>query len=184
MSLEQALAQRRSVREYRDGEITLAELGQLLWAAQGVTNKQGFRTAPSAGALYPLELYVAASSIAGLHAGLYHFQPQKHQLTLVHQKAVANVLAQAALGQSWVRDAAAVVVFTGIYERTTKKYGKRGERYVHIETGHAAQNVFLQAQSLGLGTVAVGAFDDDAVADVLHLPSEQRPLLLMPVGRM
>ena len=183
-SLEQALSQRRSVREYLNSKLRLSELGQLLWAAQGITSIQGFRTAPSAGALYPLELYVVAVNVEGLDPGLYHFHPGKFRLTLLQATEFSKILSHAALGQRWVEDAAAVVVFAAVYERTTKKYGQRGQRYVHIETGHAAQNLFLQAQTLRLGTVVVGAFDDEEVAQVLHLPPEVKPLLLMPIGRI
>jgi SagB-type dehydrogenase family enzyme len=183
-SLAQALQHRRSVREYLDAKITLPELGQLLWAAQGITDKQGLHTAPSAGALYPLELYVVANNVDGLSAGVYQYHPRNHRLTSVLPKELSQALSRAALGQDSVREAAAVVVFTAIYRRTTKKYGKRGERYVHIETGHAAENLFLQAQALGLGTVDVGAFDDDDVARLLELPDDVKPILLMPVGRV
>lgn len=182
-SLEQLLQQRRSVREFRQEIIKTAELGQLLWAAQGITHNQGLRTAPSAGALYSLELYVVARNVGGLRPGMYHYRPDKHRLLLANTGEYLNRLAKAALEQSWVKDAAAVVVFAAVFNRTTRKYGKRGDRYVHIEVGHAGQNLFLQAEVLGLGTVVVGAFDDDEVAEVLNLPSGVEPLILMPVGR-
>jgi SagB-type dehydrogenase family enzyme len=181
-SLEQVLQQRRSEREYKDDALELTLVGQLLWAAQGITHGFGMRTAPSAGALYPLELYVVAGNVNGLAPGLYHYHPRGHKLTAVRQGDMRSALSRAALGQSWVKEAAAVVVFTAQYERTTVKYGQRGVRYVHIEVGHAAQNLFLQAMALDLGTVVVGAFEDEAVADVLQLPEEFKPLLLMPVG--
>ena len=181
-SLEQLLNQRRSVRDFQNREISLAQLGQLLWAAQGITHPQGFRTAPSAGALYPLELYVVANKVKTLQAGVYHYHPHQHQLTEIRENDISKILARASYGQSSVRDAAAVIVFTAIYERTTVKYNKRGIRYTHIEAGHAAENLFLQAEALGLGTVVVGAFYDDEVRDVLRLPDNVNPLLLMPVG--
>jgi SagB-type dehydrogenase family enzyme len=180
--LETLLFQRRSVRDYRTTPLALSDIGQLLWAAQGITHGQGLRTAPSAGALYPLELYVIAGRIDGLSAGVYHYQPDGHQLLAILRGDRRNDLSQAALGQSWIADAAAVVVFAAVYERTARKYGERAARYIHMETGHAAQNLFLQAGALGLDTVVVGAFDDDAVAALLELPSDTRPLLLMPVG--
>jgi SagB-type dehydrogenase family enzyme len=182
-SLEQLIQQRRSVREFRQETITTTELGQLLWAAQGITHSQGYRTAPSAGALYPLELYVIARNVDGLSPGIYHYRPDKHRLLLANTGEYLNRLAKAALGQSWVKDAAAVVVFAAVFKRTARKYGERGVRYVHIEVGHAGQNLFLQAEALGLGTVVVGAFDDDEVVEVLNLPSGVEPLILMPVGR-
>lgn len=181
--LETLLQQRRSVRDYRNSPLALSDISQLLWAAQGVTQRQGLRTAPSAGALYPLELYVVAGRVDGLPAGVYHYQPGGHRLLATYRGDRRDGLAQAALGQSWLADAAAVVVFAAVYERTARKYGERAARYVHMETGHAAQNLFLQAGALGLDSVVVGAFDDDAVATLLQLPVDARPLLLMPVGR-
>lgn len=181
--LPQLLQQRRSIREYGDDPLHPAELGQLLWAAQGITHPEGLRTAPSAGALYPLELYVVIGNVAGISAGVYHYEPDKHQLTLTARGDQRKVLARAALGQSWIADAAVVVVFTAVYKRTSRKYGPRGERYVHIEVGHAAENLFLQAVDLGLGTVVVGAFNDKTVAERLQLPAKAEPVILMPVGR-
>ena len=180
--LETLLFQRRSVRDYRTTPLALSDIGQLLWAAQGITHGQGLRTAPSAGALYPLELYVIAGRVEGLSAGVYHYQPNGHQLLATRRGDRRDALSQAALGQSWIADAAAVVVFAAAYERTARKYGERAARYIHMETGHATQNLFLQAGALGLDTVVVGAFDDDTVAALLQLPSDTRPLLLMPVG--
>jgi SagB-type dehydrogenase family enzyme len=181
-SLESLLQRRRSVREYPDVALSLAQIGQLLWAAQGITHGDGYRTAPSAGALYPLELYVVANHVTGLAKGIYHYQPKSHVLINTVEGDVRNALAEAALAQSSVEQAAAVIVFTAVMARTEKKYGKRAERYVHIEVGHAAENLFLQAESLGLATVDVGAFHDREVSQVLHLPASHVPLLLMPIG--
>jgi SagB-type dehydrogenase family enzyme len=114
---------------------------------------------------------------------MYHYHPDKHRLLLANTGEYLNRLTKAALGQSWLKDAAALVVFAAVFKRTTRKYGKCGDRYVHIEAGHAGQNLFLQAEVLGLGTVVVGAFNDDEVAEVLKLPSGVEPLILMPVGR-
>lgn len=182
-SLEQLLAQRRSTREYKRTALELAEIGQLLWAAQGITHAHGFRTAPSAGALYPLELYIVANQVHGLAKGVYHYDPRRHQLLNTSTGDMQALLSRAASSQESVQQASAVIAFTADYQRTTRKYGNRGVRYVHIEVGHAAQNLFLQAESLGLGTVDVGAFADDTVARVLQLPADLQPLLLMPVGR-
>lgn len=182
-SLEQLLAKRRSIREYLDTALPLAEIGQLLWAAQGITSSQGFRTAPSAGALYPLELYVVVGRVEGLVKGVYHYEASRHRLVKTADQGRLDALAQAALSQAWVKEAAAVIVFAADYDRTMRKYGKRGIRYVHMEVGHAAQNLFLQSGSLELATVAVGAFNDDKVAKVLQLPADLQPLLLMPIGR-
>ena len=182
-SLEQLLAHRRSLRDYKTTTLKLTEIGQLLWSAQGITHMQGLRTTPSAGALYPLELYVVTGRIEGLAQGVYHYDPGHHQLVKTHDGDLREALTRAALSQDWIKHAPAVIVFTADYERTTRKYGKRGERYVHIEAGHAAQNLFLQSESLGLATVIVGAFNDDEVARLLRLPTDLQALLLMPVGR-
>ncbi len=183
-SLEEALAGRRSVREYRrEASLRQAELSQLLWAAQGITNRQGFRTAPSAGALYPLEVYAVVGAVAELPPGVYQYQPQGHKLKWRQGGDLRRDLAGLALQQDWMADAAVVLVIAGVYQRTMSKYGERGRRYVHIEVGHAAQNVYLQAEALGLATVAVGAFRDAAVNELLGLRRSEQPLLLLPVGR-
>jgi SagB-type dehydrogenase family enzyme len=181
--LEALLSQRRSMREFDHQPLALADVGQLAWAAQGVTHRYGWRTAPSAGALYPLELYLVAGRVDGMEPGVYRYRPQAHSLEMTGDDDCRAALARAALGQSWLADAAAIFVFTAVYERTARKYGGRAERYVHMEVGHAGQNLFLQAEARGLGTVVVGAFDDAAVAQVLGLPADHRPLSLMPVGR-
>jgi SagB-type dehydrogenase family enzyme len=180
-SLERALADRRSVREFASGALTLPQVAQLLWAAQGVTHGDG-RTAPSAGALYPLELYVVAGAVDRLAPGIYRYVPGKHKLQSVSTGDQRRPLCAAAMAQECVAAGAAVFVFTAIERRTTRKYGPRGVRYVHMEAGHAAQNLALQATALGLGSVTVGAFDDAAVARQLRLPSDEAPLYLMPVG--
>jgi SagB-type dehydrogenase family enzyme len=184
ISIEEALLKRRSVRSYKDGPLTIAEVSQLLWAAQGITDRGGLRTAPSAGALYPLELYIAAGRVTGLPEGVYKYKPHDHKLTRVVKGDKRNELCNAALGQSPVKTAPAVIVFAAVYERTTLKYGDRGVQYVHIETGHAAQNVSLQAAALNLGTVAIGAFHDDLVRKVMNMADRERPLYIMPVGRL
>ena len=181
-SVEGALLGRRSVREYRDEPLTIAEIGQLLWAAQGVTAPGGFRTSPSAGALYPLELYVVAGNVIGLAPGTYRYRPQTHTLAPILAGDRRGELSAAALHQAAIRKAPASLVFSAILTRTTSKYGKRGVRYVYMDHGHAAQNVYLQAAALGLGTVVIGAFDDDRVRRVMSLSSEEEPLSIMPVG--
>ncbi len=181
-SLEAALAQRRSVRSYSEAALRIGDLAQLLWSAQGVTSPRGYRTAPSAGALYPLEVYVVAGNVQGLAPAVYKYAPGEHTLTKWREGDFRRELAGAAWRQSAVRDAPAVVVFAGVVKRTARKYGGRAERYVLLEVGHAAQNVFLQVQTLGLGAVVIGAFRDRAVARVLTLPDEEKCFYLMPVG--
>ena len=177
-SLEEALVRRRSVREFEDIPLTPSELGQLLWAAQGITHDRGFRTAPSAGALYPLELYVVTAE------GVFHYEPQAHRLRTVSHGDARPALCEAALSQVPVRQAPAVFVVTAVRERTAVKYGaERSPRYVHLEAGHAAQNLLLQAVVLGLGAVPIGAFYDEAVQAALGVPPDQEPLYLIPVGQ-
>lgn len=182
VSVEAALDSRRSEREYASRPLSLSDVAQLLWAAQGVTDQDGGRTAPSAGALYPLELYLVAGHVDSLPAGVYRYEPGTHRLHPVADGDRRKPLAQAAVGQAWVRRAPAVLVIAGVYERTASKYGQRARRYVHIEVGHAAQNVYLQAEALDLATVIVGAFDDDEVHETLGLPADHAPLALLPVG--
>ena len=178
VSLEHALARRRSCRELTKTPLSLDALSQLLWAAQGVTHRaEGYRTAPSAGALYPLELYVATGE------GFYHYQPKRHRLVDHLDEDVRPRMYRAALEQDAVREAGAVFVIAAVYERTEAKYGKsRSPRYVHLEAGHAAQNLLLQAEVLGLGAVPIGAFSDTALQTVLSLPAHHRPLYLIAVG--
>jgi len=183
VTLEQALARRVSVREYGPEPVTLREVAQLLWAAQGITRLSRFRTAPSAGATYPLETYVVVGRAEGLEAGIYRYDGNEHQLVPVVAGDHRGALSRASLGQSCIVDAPLSVVFTAIYHRTTARYGTRGRRYVHMEVGHAGENLYLQAVTLGLGTVAVGAFDDESVRRLLDAPEEEVPLAVYPVGR-
>jgi SagB-type dehydrogenase family enzyme len=181
-SVEEALRRRRSLREFRPAPLTLAEAAQLLWAAQGRTAEDGHRTAPSAGALYPLEVFLVAGRVEGIAPGVYRYRPDGHILEPVIEGDRRRALSEAALGQGWLSSAPAALVVAAVNERTARKYGRRAERYVHIEVGAAAQNVALQAVALGLGTVVVGAFDDAAVARVAGLAPEERPLAILPVG--
>ncbi|MGC9332587.1 MAG: SagB/ThcOx family dehydrogenase [Anaerolineae bacterium] len=176
-SLAEALAERRSVRSFSDQTLTPSEIGQLLWAAQGVTSPQGYRTAPSAGALYPLEIYAVTAE------GVYHYQPQGHLLAVHSGGDRRQALYEAALRQDPVREAPAIFVITTIYARTAEKYGaERSPRYVHMEAGHAAQNLLLQTVALGLGGVPIGAFHDERIQEALGLPEDEEPLYLIPVG--
>jgi SagB-type dehydrogenase family enzyme len=184
VSVEAAMMARKSVREYSGGPLTLAEVSQLLWAAQGVTHGGNRRTAPSAGALYPLEIYVVASNVEGLEKGVYKYRIGEHELVEVATEDLQGALAAAALSQECIADAAAVFVIAGVVERTAAKYGQRAARYVHMEVGSAAQNIYLQSAALGLGTVFVGAFSDSRVKQVLGMADEESPFALMPVGNI
>lgn len=174
--LETTILKRRSIRSFTDQVLTLEQIGQLLWAAQGITDKSGYRVAPSAGALYPLEIYVAKED------GLFHYIPEGHRLRRLSEKDLRKTLQSAALFQSWVGKAAVDIIICAVYERVTSRYGKRGIRYTDIEVGHAAQNIHLEAVALGLGSVPIGAFSDDAVAKALSLPEDEVPLYIIPVG--
>jgi SagB-type dehydrogenase family enzyme len=177
-SLEQSLRDRRSIRNFDHDPLSMDEISQLLWAAQGITDPHGYRTAPSAGALYPIELYIVTEE------GLFHYDPQDHSLTWIKGGDLRESLCKVALNQEAVSEAPVIFVFTAVYERVAVKYGTdRTPRYVHLEVGHAAQNVLLQAVSLDLGAVPIGAFYDDQVQSVLGLPDDHEPLYLIPVGR-
>lgn len=185
MSLEEAIAYRRSIREYRNQPLTLFQLSQILWAAQGLTEtKWKFRASPSAGATYPLEVYVVVgeNGVEGLKAGIYVYDPLTHTLRLIKEGDVREELYEACLRQQWVKDAPLNIVIVAEYERTTRVYGERGIRYVHMEVGHVGQNIYLEATALGLGTVAIGAFYDDVVREIIGLPINKHPLYVMPVG--
>ncbi|MFH1208472.1 MAG: SagB/ThcOx family dehydrogenase [Candidatus Omnitrophota bacterium] len=179
ISLEEAIARRRSARTFSDQTLTIEQIGQLLWAAQGITGSAGgisLRSAPSAGALYPMEIYALTQD------GAYHYLPQKHTLEVLEERDLRNDLSRACLSQDPVREAALTIVICAVYERVTGKYRERGKRYVDVEAGHIAQNVLLQAVAMGLGSVPIGAFDDDRVRDLLNLPEEQIPICIIPVG--
>jgi SagB-type dehydrogenase family enzyme len=183
-SLERSLRERRSIRSYAREPLTIADVSQLLWAAQGVTGTQGERTAPSAGALYPLEIYVAVGDVADLEKGIYKYRPRPHDLIHLASEDRRADLSAAALGQEWIGTAPVVMILTAVHDRMTGKYGRRGIQYSHMEVGHAAQNICLQSAARGLGTTVVGAFIDGTVRKVLELPAEEQPLGLMPVGRV
>jgi SagB-type dehydrogenase family enzyme len=181
--IHKVLESRRSVRSYDRSPLSLEEVATLLWAAQGITGPDGERTAPSAGGLYPLEVYLVAGRVEDLADGIYRYDPRAHGLIRVGEKSRRADLAHAALGQDCVRTAPAMLVLAGVLSRTTSKYRSRSLRYVHMESGAAAENVYLAANALGLGTVLVGAFDDASVKDVLGLRKGEEPLILLPVGR-
>jgi len=178
-SLEQVLAARRSRRDLAARPLSLAQLGQLAWAAQGITDPaQRRRAAPSAGALYPLELYFVTPE------GMHHYLPERHALERRSAEDLRARLARAALDQDAVREAPCVAVLTAVTVRTAQKYGDRAPRYVALEAGHAAQNLLLQATARGLAGVPIGAFDDDAVRRVLALPAGETPLYLVALGAL
>ncbi len=185
LSVEEAILKRRSIRRFRGDPLTLSQLSQLLWSAQGITASGGRRTAPSAGATYPLEIFAVTGeqTVDSLGAGVYHYQTDSHALNVHIGGDLRPALAEASLGQTCIAASPVDIIVCALYSRTVYRYGKRGERYVHIEVGHVGQNISLQAIALGLGTVMVGAFDDEQVRTVLHLEEQLKPLYIIPVGK-
>ncbi|MBN2186704.1 MAG: SagB/ThcOx family dehydrogenase [Dehalococcoidia bacterium] len=185
MSLEETVASRRSVRRYRSEPLTLPQLSQVLWSAQGITGAGRLRAAPSAGATYPLEISVAVGkqTVEGLEAGVYHYEADTHSITLHQPGDLRLGLARAALDEGFIAAAPVDIVICALYARTSYRYGRRGERYVHMEVGHVGQNIHLQAVALDLATVEVGAFDDEEVRKVLGLEEQIKPLYIMPIGK-
>lgn len=177
MYLDQAIAQRRSIRNFSDKDLSTSQISQLLWAAQGITEPQkGYRAAPSAGAIYPLQLYVVKKN------GISRYQVNEHALQLIIKGDMRDKLSQAALGQTPVKNAPIDIVITANYKKITTKYHERGITYAHLEAGHVAQNLVLEAVSLGLGGLTVGAFYDKSVADLLDLSKDETPLYIISVG--
>lgn len=182
VAVEAALAQRHSVRVFAPRPLTLTEVSQLLWSAQGITHEGFKRAAPSAGALYPLELYLVAGAVEELEPGVYLYRARRHDLVQAASGDVRGALAAAARAQDWIATAPAVVVICAVPDRTTVKYGDRGTRYIDMEAGAAAENLALQAVALGLGTTPVGAFHEATLRRAAHVPTGERPILLLPVG--
>jgi len=186
VSIEKTLLERKSVRYYTDESLTLTEVSQLLWAAQGfIVRPDGRRrrTVPSAGALYPLEIYLTVRKVDELEPGVYHFISEEHKLEKILSDDIHPELSIAALGQLRVAQAPINIIIGAVYERTSAKYGDKGIKYVHMEVGHAGQNISLQVISLNLGTVIVGGFDDERVKEIVNIPKDVVPLYIMPVGR-
>ena len=194
VSLEETILRRRAVRRYRREPLDLSQLSQILWSAQGITGTRGFRAAPSAGATYPLEIFVfvgkqsiiaskAKQTPEELQAGIYHYEPKSHSLSLHTSGDLRPDLARAALDEEFIVQAPVDIVICALYHRTSYRYGSRGERYVHMEVGHVGENIHLQAVALGLATVEVGAFHDEEVRNVLGVDEQIKPLYIMPVGK-
>lgn len=183
ISIEEAIAQRRSVRAFQNRKISLQDIGQILWAGQGITDRsRGFRASPSAGALFPLTLYLYTDGVTGVESGVYRYETEHHSLVRVRKGDVRSEIVRAALGQGFLGRSPAGILIAADYETTTRKYGRRGRRYVEIEVGHAAQNIWLQAISLGLGAGVAGAFDDSGISQVFRLPEGMDPLYLIAIG--
>lgn len=180
--IEALFAKRRSIRKYRDKEFSQSIISRFLWAAQGISSKQGLRTSPSAGAIYPLEIHIVAGGGSGIEPGIYRYDPEEHTLSQEIIGDLRNELSEASLSQAMIRNAPVSLVISAIYARITGRYGKRGIRYTDMEAGHVAQNIYLLGTELGIGTCAVGAFDDEEVRKVLKLPANEEPLYILPLG--
>ena len=198
ISLEEALSKRRSIREYSEDSLSIFEVSQILWAAQGITKIKenppsfwrgkewmgGRRTAPSAGGLYPIELYIAVGKVKGLSIGLYKYHPKQHSIIKVLESDKRVDISNAALKQKCIRRGAVNIIIVGVYKITEYKYGKRAKQYVQIECGAVCQNIYLQSYALDLGTVFVGAFKDDSLKFTLNIPEDEYPLGIMPIGKI
>ena len=185
VSLEKAIKARRTIRDFRERSLSLNHLSQLLWSAQGITEPTtGRRAAPSGGALYPLDIYIliGENGVEKIEAGVYHYLPKEHSVSVISKGDRRREIASASLSQMWMAKAPVLFIITAEYKRITGKYGERGIRYALIEVGHVAQNLFLQAEALGLGAGIVGAFIDLDVSKVAGLLPKHEPLLIMPVG--
>ena len=180
--IEELIEKRRSVRKYTDRELSESVISRILWTAQGISSEDGLRTSPSAGALYPLEIHVVAGEVSELEPGIYRYIPEEHTLVQEIAGDLREKLSKAVLSQPMVKNAFASIVISAVYPRITSKYGKRGIRYAHMEAGHAAQNVYLMGVELGIGTCAIGAFEDEEVRKVLKMPVNEDPLYIMPLG--
>jgi SagB-type dehydrogenase family enzyme len=181
-SIEELIEKRRSIRRYTDKDLSESIISRILWAAQGISSEDGLRTSPSAGALYPLEVHVVAGEGSGLEPGTYRYISEEHMLVQEIEGDLREKLSKAALSQPMIKNAYVSIVISAIYPRITSKYGKRGIRYAHMEAGHAAQNVYLLGVELGIGTCAVGAFEDEEVRKVLKMPANEEPLYILPLG--
>ena len=182
VSIEKTLLTRRSIREYTGEALTLQEVAQILWAAQGTTSTRGFRTAPSASATYPLETYLVVGDVEGLKEGVYRYQTKEHTLLKVLDGDKRPLLTRARMGRYFIEGGAIYIAFAGIYSRTGT--GEDAKKFVHMEVGHAAQNVYLQAVSMGMGTVVIGGFSAERSRETLELSINEVPLYWMPVGRI
>ncbi|MFP4458029.1 MAG: SagB/ThcOx family dehydrogenase [Candidatus Zixiibacteriota bacterium] len=183
VSLEKALKQRRSRRNFEDKSMTIHQAGQLLWAAYGISlQSRQFHTAPSAGATFPSELYLIARDIEGLEAAIYHYKPKNHSLELIKKGDYSRQLQEIALNQKTIIEAQCNIIIAADFDRTMDHYSERGRQYVYQESGHIGQNIYLQAEAIGLGTVAIGAFDENKIKELID--SEFTPIYIFPIGNI
>jgi len=181
ISVEEALRRRRSIREFNNEKLTIKEISNLLWACDGKNNEFGGRTSPSAGATYPLEIYLIAGEIEGIEKGIYYYNFWEHSISLIKKGDLRSEISKGAYNQIFIKNASAIIVISGIFERTTKRYGERGIKYVYMEVGHCGQNLHLQCESLNLGVVMVGAFDDEKIKSIIGI--KENVFYICPIGK-
>jgi SagB-type dehydrogenase family enzyme len=180
VSVEEAISKRRSIRNFKENDLSLNEISQILWSAQGITKKTSYlnlRAAPSAGAIYPITVFLIKKD------GVFEYLVEKHSIKLISQKDIREKIAEASFNQNFISKAPISLILCANYSKITQKYGKRGIRYADIEVGHIAENIHLQAVSLELGSVPVGAFDDEKISEILSLPKDLKPVYIIPIGR-
>ena len=185
ISVEEALAGRRSRRAFKDNSLTIEQVSQLLWSAQGITDeRRGYRTAPSAAALYPLDIYlvVGKDKVEDLKVGVYHYNPLQHSLTIILEEDRRREISQACLDKNQIEIAPVSLIITAEFSRITDRLGKQRMYFAYMEAGHVAQNIYLQVESLGLGTVSMGGIKEENISQALNLPDQHIPLYVMPVG--
>ncbi len=180
ISVEEAIYNRKSIRNFMDEQLSLKDFSQLLYSSQGITEGT-HRVVPSAGALYPLEIYAAVEDVENITPGLYHYIPHKHSIEYIAGGSIKPNIPSIAYNQLWIKDSAADIIIAADYSRTESKYRKMAEKYVHMEVGHASQNVYLQAYALGLGTTIVGGFDNKKMKELMGIP--YMPLAILPIGK-
>ncbi|MCX7957694.1 MAG: SagB/ThcOx family dehydrogenase [Deltaproteobacteria bacterium] len=183
ISVEETLKKRRSVRKFTDASISIEEISQLLWAAYGFTASDGRKTTPSAGATYPLEIYIAVRKADKLKPGLYRYLPESHSLKFIKEGDILSQVSETTYQPEMCKSAPVHIIITAVIERTTSVYGQRGIRYIHMEAGHSAQNISLQGVALNIGSVLVGAFEDEKLSRVLEAGKDEIPLYIIPVGK-
>lgn len=184
LTLEECIKKRRTIRTFKPHPLVIEDISQLLWAAYGITDDNYKKSVPSAGALYPLDIYaiIGKNGVKDLKEGIYHYNSQNHSIRLIKEGDYKDEIVRASLSQSWMKDAPMMILITIEFERITIKYGKRGERYAYMEAGSSYQNVFLQAISLGLSCGIVGAFNDNEIIKICSLPENYLPVIIMPIG--
>ena len=183
-SLEQALKQRRSRRDFSDNPISLNQLSQVLWAAYGITKEPIYKTAPSAGAIYPMTIYVSTCKVKNMENGFYRYIPETHSLKLIDDNNYKKIIYKLGYRQNCLKNPAFTILMAANFNKIENRYGNKAKRYTFMEAGHISQNIYLQVESLGLGTVAVGAFNEASMNKNLPVKAEENIIYIMPIGNL